>query len=75
MGQNGIILMRRQVLKSAFQLAELNASFTTEEIQLEVEAAKGVKPGVEFTEEILREEFTELDERGIDPCWIFNMRP
>lgn len=70
MGLNGVILMRRQVLASAFQLAELNESFTTEEIQLEVEAAKGVKPGVEFTEEILREEFTELDEQGSIPRWV-----
>ena len=70
MGSNGVILMRRQVLMSAFHLAETNAYFTTEEVQLAVESKRGVKTGTEFTEEILREEFTELDERGIDPCWV-----
>lgn len=70
MGVNGVILMRRQVLSSAFHLAALNGSFTTEEVQLEVEAERGVKTGTEFTEDILREEFTELDERGIDHCWV-----
>lgn len=73
MGINGVILMRRQVLSSAYHLAALNGSFTTEEVQLEVEAERGIKSGVEFTENILREEFSELNEIGIDPCWIFNM--
>ncbi len=70
MGVNGVILMRRQVLSAAFHLAALNGSFTTLEVQLEVEAERGIKSGTEFTEEILQEEFTKLDERGIDPCWV-----
>lgn len=73
MSTNGVILMRRQVLSSAYHLAALSGPFTTEEVQLEVEAERGVKPGVEFTEDILSEEFTKITERGIDPFWIFNM--
>lgn len=70
MAKTGVIQMQREILAAAFHLAALNGSFTTEEIQLEVEAQRDVKPGLEFTENILREEFTELNERGIDPCWV-----
>lgn len=71
MGTTGVILMQRQILSAAFHLAALNVSFTTAEVQLEVEAERCIKPGFEFTEKILREEFTKIDQPEIDdPCWV-----
>lgn len=70
MGVNGVILMQRSILAVAFHLTALNGSVTTEEIQIEVEAEMKVRPGFEWVEFILSEEFTELDEPEIDHCWV-----
>ncbi len=59
MAKNNVINVRRSITENAWSLAKMpDPLFTTPDIQDLVEKELGIRPGFEFTSDVLRENFS-----------------